>query len=98
MSFFIGEKLYRVEVIRECPIMDVVQNIFGRSYFPSINSLGKGKFGFIPVGIKGWVMEKYGKQYFLVDENQDGLDLFMPFLQEDTLIPYNKVKEYCKAL
>ncbi|MFL0250154.1 hypothetical protein ACJDT4_06940 [Clostridium neuense] len=98
MGFFKGEKIYRVEVTKECPVMGINKLYVSGSYLPSVESLKKGKFGFIPVGIKGWVIKQYGKEYFLPDKGQEGLDLFMPALQEDTLISYNKVKEYCKKI
>lgn len=98
MSFFKGEKLYRVEVIKEYPIMNIMQCASSKGYLPSMDSFNKGKFGVIPVGIKGWVIKQYGKEYFLADEDQEGLDLFMPAMQENALISYNKLKEYCNKL
>lgn len=98
MSFFKEKRLYRVEVVKKCCIMNTRQNIFSKGYLPSSESFKKGNFGFIPVGTKGWVMEKFGKQYFLPDENQEGLDLFMHSDQNNVLIYYSNIKEYCKAL
>lgn len=99
MNFFKEEKLYRVEIIKKCCALDAAQQTFGTNkYLPHAESFKKGDFGFIPVGTKGWVMKKFNKEYFLPDEDQEGLDLFISADQNNVLISYDKIKEYCKHI
>ncbi|QEK13538.1 hypothetical protein FQB35_00405 [Crassaminicella thermophila] len=66
---------------------------------PSFESVEKnGNYASIPNGIKGWVVEKFGRKYFRPDENQEGIDLFTPANQPIVLIPYNKVKGHYKRI
>lgn len=100
MSFFKEQKLYRVEITKRCCVIDAVQCFFsGRGYLPESEVAKKEGFGFIPVGIKGSIIEKFGKKYFIVDENQEGLDLFLPVGQGDcVMIPYDKIKDCYRIL
>ncbi|WP_286906810.1 hypothetical protein [Clostridium sp. UBA1652] len=98
MNFFNEEKFYRVKIIETCPIMNLIQSIFSNGYLPSNKSFNKGSFGFIPVGITGWIIKKFNKKYFLPDENQEGLDLFIPTNQTNVLISYYKIEKYCEKV
>lgn len=100
MTFFNDKKLYRVEIVKSCPVIKNFFNIMFNSeaYLPSPDSFKQGTFGFIPVGIKGWVIKKWGKLWFSPDEKQEGLDLFLPSGQDCVLISYNKVKNYCNEI
>ena len=98
MKFFNEERLYRVKIIETCPIMTLIQSIFSKGYLPRNKSFTKGNFGYIPVGIEGWVIKKFNKSYFLPDEAQEGLDLFIPANQSNVLISYDKIEKYCEKL
>jgi hypothetical protein len=78
--------------------MDAVQCMFSNGYLPFKEAFKKGNFGFIPTGTKGWVVTKHNKKYFLPDENQAGLDLFMPSDQNSILIALDKIKDAYKVL
>ncbi len=95
MKIFEEKKLYRVEIIKSCPVINAIS---GKSYLPSSDSVKEGSFGFIPVGTKGWVIEKFGKKYFTPDEDQEGLDLFTPADQPNILIPYRKIEDSYKII
>ncbi|MCP3741979.1 hypothetical protein [Rossellomorea sp. BNER] len=97
MTLFKEEKLYRIEIISKCEVLGLKESFFGAPY-PSIDNIRKGNFGYIPVGTKGWVMKKWGKPYFLPNQNQEGLDLFVPADQPIVLIPYHKIKDRYKKL
>jgi hypothetical protein len=96
MNFFKEKQLFRIEIIKKCPVMSPVG--FERDYRPSSEALRIGTLGCIPVGIKGWIIEKWGKKYFSPDENQLGLDLFTPVDQPYVLISYNKVNGFYKEI
>ena len=96
MNFFKEQKLYRVEIIKSCPLF---RNFFDmlflpKTYIPSPDSLKLGGVCNIPIGIKGWVIKKWGKLWFYPDDKQDGMDLFIPADCDRFLIPYDKIKNY----
>lgn len=101
MNFFKKQKLFRVEIAKSCPL---VRNFFdlwlysGDGYLPSLESLKRGKFQYIPVGIQGWVIRKWGRLWFYPDTNQEGLDLFISSGQDGILILYSKIKNYCNEI
>lgn len=94
------QKLYRVEIVKQCPVVKNFLDIFfnSKTYLPSPDSFKRGKFGFIPVGTKGWIIKKWGKLWFFPDEKQEGLDLFLSSGQDCVLISYNKIKNYYKEV
>lgn len=99
MAFFKEQKLYRIEIIKSCPLargfFDIV---FSRRYMPSMDSLKIGNIGSIPVGIKGWVIKKFGRLWFYPDDKQAGMDLFMTAGCDRFLIPYYKIENYCTKI
>lgn len=96
MSFFETKKLYRIEITKRCYCYPVLGMC---NVMPSFESVEKnGNYGSIPIGIKGWVVEKFSKKYFRPDEDQEGLDLFTPANQPIVLIPYNKIEGHYKIL
>jgi hypothetical protein len=50
----------------------------------------------IPAGCEGWSIKKWGRTYFLPDENQNGIEQFTPTDQPFVLIPYHKIKDSYK--
>ena len=95
MKIFEEKKLYRVEIIKSCPVINAIS---GKSYLPSSDSVKEGSFGFIPAGTKGWVLEKFWKKIFYSDEDQEGLDLFTPADQPNILITYRKIEDSYKII
>jgi len=99
MGLFKTKNLYRIEITERCyyyPLMGGTGTAVGTA-MPSLESIEKnGNWGTIPVGIKGWVVEKFGRKYFRPDENQEGLDLFMPVNEPVVLIPYRKIEGHYK--
>lgn len=69
-----------------------------KRHISSIDSLKLGNPGSIPVGIKGWVIKKFGKLWFFPDDKQAGMDLFIPASCDRFLIPYYKVENYCTKI
>lgn len=98
MSFFKKKNLYRVEITELCYVSAFLLGGKGGA-MPSFDSVEKkGNYGAIPIGFKGWVVEKYGKKYFRPDENQEGIDLFTPANQPIVLIPYKVVEGKYKRI
>ncbi|MEQ8156767.1 MAG: hypothetical protein ABRQ25_18135 [Clostridiaceae bacterium] len=94
MSFLEKKNLYRIEITERCYIYPL-----GGNAMPSFESVEKnGNFASIPVGMKGWVIERWGKKYFRPDENQEGIDLFSPANQPIVLIPYDKIQGRYKKI
>jgi len=96
MSFFKTKNLYRIELTERCycTLIGATANAM-----PSFESVEKnGNYGSIPNGIKGCVVEKFGRKYFRPDENQEGIDLFTPADQPIILIPYNKISGHYKKI
>lgn len=98
MNFFKEEKLFRVEIIKKCYVINLAQYMFSKGYLPSFESFEDGSFGFIPAGIKGWVIKKYNKKYFLPDGGQSGLDLFISTDQNNVLISFDKIENAYKLI
>ena len=101
MNFFKEEQLFRVEIIKICPLPTVMDALLGRAYgyMPSPDSFTKGSFGCIPIGTKGWIIKIWGKEYFSPDKGQKGLDLFTNSDEaDDCLILHSKVKEFYQIL
>lgn len=98
MKFFEQKQLFRIEITKKCTVVNGLMSMISRGYLPSLESSQKGSFGFIPIGIKGWVVKKWFILYFYPDQNQNGLDLFTPAEQPLVLIPYRKIKDYCKRI
>ena len=100
MNFFKEEQLFRVEIIKICPLPTFKNVLFNRSYYgiiPSPDLSKMGSFGCIPIGIKGWILKKWGKEYFAPDRGQQGLDLFTNSEENGiSLIPHSKVKTFYK--
>jgi hypothetical protein len=98
MNFFKEEKLYRVEIIKICPLPSFKNVLFNRSYYgiiPSADTSKQGNFGCIPIGTKGWIIKKWGKEYFSPDKGQKGLELFTNSEENGiSLIPHRKVKAF----
>lgn len=98
MGFFKEEKLYRVEIVKKCCIINI-KDCFGfQGYFPSKKSSVNMEFGFVPAGTTGYVINKFGKNYFVVDENQEGLDMCLPDNYNEIMIDYNKIKDCYRIL
>ena len=95
MDFLKEKKLYRIEITKSCPAINAIS---GKSYLPSSDSVKEGAFGSIPVGTRGWVIEKFNKKYFTPDEDQEGLDLYTPADQPNILIPYRKIEGAYKII
>lgn len=59
MAFFKEQELYKVEIIKSCPLArSFFDIVLARHYMPSMDSLEIGNIGSIPVGTKGWVIKK----------------------------------------
>jgi hypothetical protein len=58
--------------------------LFSAPYAPTSNAIKKGHFGCIPVGTKGWIVKKWGRKYFTIDEDENqgelGLSPFILYL------------------
>ncbi|MFD3158311.1 hypothetical protein ACFIJ5_15915 [Haloimpatiens sp. FM7330] len=98
MSFFTRNDLYRVEINEVCYVPATM--LGGRAgTYPTLESIEKkGNYGSIPVGTKGWIVEKFGKKYFRPDEDQEGIDLFTPANQPIVLVPYKVVDGHYKKI
>jgi len=97
MNFFKTKKLYRVIIIKQCPVISFLSATTIR-YLPTPEVARKASIGFIPVGTKGWVLEKYNKKYFMPDENQEDIELYTPAAQPISLIPYKKIEGYYQII
>ncbi|MBW9149064.1 hypothetical protein K2F40_08840 [Clostridium sp. CM028] len=96
MSPLETKNLYRIEITERCycTLIGATGNAM-----PSFESVEKnGNYGSIPIGVKGWVVEKFGMKYFRPDENQGGIDLFTPSNQPIVLIPYYKISGHYKRI
>lgn len=90
MRLFKRKNLYRVEITGIC-YASFMRGMGGP--MPSIDQAEKsGNYGQIPVGTRGWVIEKFGKKYFRPDEDQEGIELFTDANQPIILVPYNKIE------
>ena len=102
MNFFKEERLFRVEIVKICRVITFMNALLSRSYgsMPSPDSFKKGsKTGCIPVGTKGWIIKKWGMEYFTPDKDQQGVDLFSNVNDSgNCLIPHRKVKEFYKKI
>jgi hypothetical protein len=84
MNFFKEEKLFRVEIIKICSL-------------PTVGAFKNMRLGCIPVGTKGWIIKKWGKEYFSIDSDQQGIDLFTNWGESEVcLIPHRKVEAFYK--
>ena len=96
MSLLETKNLYRIEITERCYYILIGAT---SNAMPSFESVEKnGNYCSIPNGIKGWVVEKFGRKYFRPDENQEGIDLFTPADQPIVLIPYNKISGHYKKI
>ncbi|MEJ8554817.1 hypothetical protein [Tepidibacter sp. Z1-5] len=97
MGLFEKKKLYRVEIIKRC-YPNIILNGYNTP-MPSLDTISeKGNIFQIPPGIKGWVIEKFGKKYFRPDEDQEGIELFTIPHQPIALIDYKYIKGNYKII
>ncbi len=88
-----------MECIKPCRIYESHSLLrFRNSSGLDVNNLSSKQHGVIPEGIKGWVIKKWNKLYFFPDENQEGLEFFIPSEQSHILIPFKKIENYYKKL
>ncbi|WP_034262050.1 hypothetical protein [Bacillus sp. J33] len=96
-SVFKEEKLYRIQIIKPCQVIGILDNVFG-GFYPFLDDIKEENWGIIPAGCEGWIFKKWGRTYFLPDENQNGIEQFTPTDQPFVLIPYHKIKDSYKKL
>jgi len=98
MIFFKQAKLYRIEIITSCDNKNIYEKKLNFNYTPMYFG-GYRKFNnIIPVGITGWIIQWFGKKYFVVDDNQPSLEEFQTIKEDSVLIPYKRIEGNYKVI
>lgn len=96
MSIFTQKNLFKIKTTEKIQYSN--NRIFKIPNFDfSRNSSGIGyhSFNYIPEGITGWVVDWLGREWFSPDDNQEGLEHFIPRRSSidslNVLIPIEKL-------
>lgn len=103
MSILNPKKLFKIKTTEK-----IQYNPGGIFKIPNFNfsknssGIGYHSFNYIPQGITGWVIDWLGKEWFSPDDNQEGLEHFIPRRSSidslNVLIPLNKLDDHCSII
>ncbi|WP_282172132.1 hypothetical protein [Cytobacillus firmus] len=96
-SVFKEEKLYRIQISKPCRVIGILDNVFG-GFYPFLDDIKEENWEMISTGCEGWLIKKWGRTYFLPDENQSGIQQFTHTNQPFVLIPFHKIKDSYKKM
>lgn len=96
MTLLNHKKLYPIRFIKSCPVFDTLS--YANKFLPNPDSFDRGSFGSIPVGTTGYIVSWLSKEFFVPDENQPGLDLFISPENPNVLISHKKIKGYYEKI
>ncbi|MDF2880498.1 MAG: hypothetical protein K0R54_1055 [Clostridiaceae bacterium] len=96
MSIFTQKKLFKIKTTEKIQYFPTgISKILHFNFSKNNTGIGYHSFNYIPQGITGWTVNWLGREWFSPDDNQEGLEHFIPRKSSvdslNVLIPINKL-------